>query len=151
MRWTADKVAVLETGWRDGLSSGEIARRIPGATRGAVARKRGHHGLKPRGRITEAQKLNGSRNMQRNFGIKAGGKVHLRGVQAAVRQGPLPGSTPRPWTQRAYGECCFPVDGGACGHPRLLPAHGEAHRAVLRGPHGNPGRTPADAKTKIKA
>ena len=140
MKWTADKVAVLETGWRDGLSSGEIARRIPGATRGAVARKRGHHGLKPRGRVTEAQRLNGSRNMQRNFGIKAGGKVHLRGVQAAVRQGPLPGSTPRPWTQRAYGECCFPVDGDradtrSCCLPTAKPTglYCDGHVAILAG------------------
>jgi hypothetical protein len=114
MRWTTNAVAMLEVGWKTGLSSGEIARQIGGdCTRGAVARKRGHHGLPARsGAFAQvAMRVNGRYNAHGLRALPKTGDGQPQGIAEAVRLGALAGSTPRPWVLRLYGECCFPVDG----------------------------------------
>lgn len=143
MHWTKAQARVLVDGWRAGLSSGEIARQIGGeATRNAVARKRVRLGLPARrGALSDvAMRVNGRRS---GTGLRAlpspnGGRP--RGVALAVRLGPLPGSTPRPWTLRLYGECCFPVAGSgadtlSCCEPVEVAAglYCWRHKRVLRG------------------
>lgn len=140
MQWTDKAVATLTRGWRDGLSSGQIARELgDGATRSAVARKRSRCGLEPRVNGGVAQAVNGRNNIRRTFG-RGASPGRPKGVALAALLGPLIGSTPRPWTLRLYGECCFPVDGEfADTRSCCLPVEREAglycagHLAILAG------------------
>ena len=130
MQWTAQQRQVLTDGWRAGLSSTEIARRIGGeVNRNAVARQRMRLGLPSRrGPLQElAQRVNGSRSGTGLRAIPNGGDGTPRAVARAARMGPLPGSNPRPWVLRLYGECCFPVAGEhadtlSCCEPVAAPA-----------------------------
>lgn len=134
MNWTDDKVEALKSGWRSGLTSREIGRRI-GASDGAVRGKRSHLGLPARAGDAGREAL------------REGGRRHRsarpaapKGAALADRMGPLCGSTPRPWLQRRFGECCFPVSGsGSDTLSCCLPtAHSgglycAGHLTILRG------------------
>ena len=143
MRWTKQQEAALVEGWREGLSSGQIARKVGGeATRSKVARKRSRLGLPARtGALAEAaMRVNGRRSETGLRATPSPGRGIPKGVAKAVRLGPLQGSTPRPWVLRAYGECCFPVAGsGADTLSCCEPVEGPAgvycwrHKAILRG------------------
>jgi hypothetical protein len=134
VNWTDDKVEALKSGWRSGLTSREIGRGI-GISDGAVRGKRSHLGLPSRSDAAGHELL------------REGGRRHRsarpaapKGAALAERMGPLAGSTPRPWTQRRFGECCFPVGGAgdatlSCCLPTLRGGglYCAGHLRILRG------------------
>jgi hypothetical protein len=132
--WSRDDVAVLTADWADGLSSGEIGRKL-GVSRCAVASKRRTLGLPPRTGLAqiEAEHANGRRNAPRKLS-----PGRPKGAALAERLGPLSGSTPRPWVLRMIGECCFPVAGSgadllSCCLPTFGGIYCLGHRAILAG------------------
>jgi hypothetical protein len=115
--WTDERVRLLTTLWADGLPGTVIARRM-GITRGMVAGKRHSLGLPPReGDVARLAQACGGRQT-----AMAVGHVHKDDPAAEAAKAaavaalentlqPLPGSSPRPWVLRAFGECAFPVAG----------------------------------------
>jgi hypothetical protein len=118
MTWTEERVALLQSLWADGIAAGQIAKRL-GITRGMVAGKRHSLGLPPR--ELRAQREAMAANARRTASIRGHDGKLTREEDAAKRCKraekiellikPLSGSTPRPWVQRAFGECAFPVAG----------------------------------------
>jgi hypothetical protein len=143
--WTPDRTADLERLWADGLAGGAIAKRL-GVTRGMVAGKRHSLGLPPRSEAQQraAMVANGRRTaaLMGHVGrlvtpVSVACAANLAALE--TMRAPLAGSTPRPWEQRAWDECAFPVEGFgretmSCCLPREEgSAYCFGHRAILRG------------------
>ena len=112
--WSHEQDLVLADGWRDGKSAGEIAKAIgPEMSRAAVAKRRKRMGLPARtGAALDAAQAHQGKACGTGLRATVRSPGRPLGAAMAARLGPLVGSTPRPWVQRAYGECCFPVGGG---------------------------------------
>lgn len=144
--WTRERVDLLRALWADGIPAGQIAKRM-GITRGMVAGKRHSLGLPPRDQKVQIEAM--VANAKRTA-VLCG---HLGKLQPEYRAGkrtdveskmdrlskPLEGSNPRPWTQRTYRECAFPVAGYgegtlSCCLPNTLGSpYCLGHREILAG------------------
>lgn len=138
MAWTVEAADVLRAGWSAGLTAKQIAVQL-GVSRGAVSGKRHGMGLPPRSNETRrlAAHVNGLRlaAARRTPANDVGGYVERPGAFE-----PLHGSTPRPWEQRSFGECAWPVEvtGGelwSCCLPVELTGgpYCQGHQAIMRG------------------
>lgn len=136
--WTDERVETLKALWTQGLSTSQIAAQLGGITRNAVIGKVSRLGLagrpKPAKPVAAGLSAPAVRTVRgqnaglnfgtRKFGAKAKASKPLIVASNAVFEGPsreprvvvsarawqpLPGSTPRPWTERGHG-CRWPVD-----------------------------------------
>lgn len=136
--WNDANVATLKAGLTAGDSYGEIAKRIPNCTRSGCIGKASRMGIADRvkpaaparaprvpsaGRRLAAPPVARKPNQNaglsfktRKFGISGNGAVFTapepRAPRAAASESafaPLTGSTPRVWTERLSGMCCWPV------------------------------------------
>ena len=143
--WNEANVALLAKEWREGVSSFQIARDLTKLgpvpiNRNAVARKRHRIGLPPRtGEVKRlAESFAGRRSPGSLYSWRRG-TGHLPNAEVETAK-PLAGSQPRPWTERGFGECCFPVGGeGADLMSCCLPTGGIAaycagHRQTAQAP-----------------
>jgi hypothetical protein len=146
--WTPDRIERLRVLWAEGLPRGAIAAAL-GLTRGMVAGKRHSLGLPPR--TGEARLAAEAANARRTAQLRghAGRMINPKAAPEWVKgmgawAEPLAGSTPRPWEQRAFGECAFPVVGFGletwscclpvwCSRRGEVGAYCEGHRAILAG------------------
>lgn len=124
--WSAERIELLCSLWSDGVSGGEIAKRL-GVSRGAVAGERYKLGLPARtgAKAKAAMAANGRRtaaNGSRAWKpptepaavVEAAREATLRAASAAEEAiQPFRGSNPKPWELRGRHECAFPVAG--CG------------------------------------
>jgi hypothetical protein len=119
MIWSDAQIATLRAEWSRGLPSAHIGKSI-GVSAEAVRAKR------------------------RQLNLPARDAYKARGISAAKaspisdKLGPLPGSTPRPWLTRAFGECAFPVDGDgaetrSCCLPVARGSYCFTHVRIMRG------------------
>jgi GcrA cell cycle regulator len=122
--WTTERVTLLRSLWADGVPGGVIAKRL-GITRGMVAGKRHSLGLPPRdGEVRKAaERCNARRTavICEVAGSRANpATVQRKAAEVEALEGlvkPLPGSNPKPWELRRWGECPYPV--AAYGTPML--------------------------------
>ena len=127
--WTGEQTGLLTQAWTAGHASREIASMV-GMTPSAVRCKRRRLGLPARSEASQEA-------TERERGAALAGPKGEPNPDQAPPPPPLPGSMPRPWTQRMARECawpvlgfgdetlscCLPVDGRApycCGHMALL-------------------------------
>lgn len=107
MIWTDEKVITLKAGWLSGLTAPEIAAMV-GTTPAAVRAKRDHLGLPSRDGEVEYEASRQAVRCRRTLRPVIPPKV---APPDPALMAPLPGSWPRPWLSRAFGECAFPVGG----------------------------------------
>lgn len=124
--WTYERVNRAVKLWTDGKSAGQIASDLGGVSRNAVIGKLHRMGLSSRDQPTEPGARHPKANLRFAEGKAAAPKARKPLIVAsnAVFEGPsreprvvvsarawqpLPGSTPRPWTERGRG-CHWPVD-----------------------------------------
>lgn len=131
--WTDERVEHLKTRWHDGASAGVIAKELGGVTRNAVIGKVCRLGLTKRTAASKPQHLPRPQRIipartaeqkvqSANHPWKAGlaPKLHPAGnrVYVVSPDAPLPpplpvglAENPKPWEQRAFGECAYIVSG----------------------------------------
>lgn len=162
--WTPERVEVLKALWIKGESCAEIAKAIGGVTRNAVIGKAQRLGLGVKaGKIrqktspptTKASTLkappvkrvpNPLGRATERIGLAGNGATFDRGEDRPPRVEriafarafqPLPGSEPRPWETRTFGECKWPIDGAngealsccrPCDGDRYCDTHTETSR-----------------------
>lgn len=119
--WTDERTALLRQLWMDGLPGGVIAKRM-GLTRGMVTGKRHSLGLPPRtGEVARAAMALNGRRTAALIGHAGKASPELAAAKASAVDclealtRPLAGSSPRPLSMRAAGECVFPVAGYGAG------------------------------------
>lgn len=145
MTWTEERVELLCSLWRDGVTGGDIAKEL-GMTRGMVSGKRHSLGLPPReGAVRkEAERRNGRRTaaLCGHVGKAKPEIAHAKAVLAETvwaAVAPLVGSNPMPWELRRPGQCAFPVLGyddktwSCCEPCDGLTAYCHGHREILAG------------------
>jgi GcrA cell cycle regulator len=118
--WTDERVELLEKLWGEGLSCTQIARKMGGVTRNAIIGKVHRLGL-PRRRLKKVRGAGVARPTSTQapthgfstLRVSAQGKVFR--VPPARPLPPAPAifdvTAAKPWTERAFGECAFPVSG----------------------------------------
>jgi GcrA cell cycle regulator len=133
--WSDERVETLKRLWRDGLSASEISERMGAASRSAIIGK--VHRLKLPTRPQDVKDTNHARSERAKKPGQGGQRERraprppkprliLAGNGGVIRvpvaprprveipddrYSPLPGSTPKVWTERAAGECTWPVGG----------------------------------------
>lgn len=121
--WNADAIEKLKRLWRDGLSCRAIGKDM-GVTRNAIIGKVGRLGLPKRSKaVNQANQISGRRVFKRPHIAKPPSRARVPKLDAeaiarrvamptkAVDLGALPGTHPRPWITRQFGECAWPVSG----------------------------------------
>jgi GcrA cell cycle regulator len=137
--WTDERIALLKKLWRDGLTGSQIAKRLGYVTRSAVIGKANRLGLASRAlpKVTAGGVARPSKTRTASRGGFASVRVSTQGkVFAAPPVMPLPPmpaildvSQAKPWLERAFGECAFPVAGeGADVMSCCAPVRGEGAR-----------------------
>lgn len=161
MSWTDERTDTLKSLWAEGLSASQIARQMGGVTRNAVIGKVHRLGLigradpsRPGERVARPKAERPRR--PRKPVIVASNAVFEKAERPPVvivparAWEPLPGSTPRPWTERGRG-CAWPVKvAGAevqhsccrpkkAGHPNYCPEHARlgVSEANAKAPRGS--------------
>jgi GcrA cell cycle regulator len=138
--WTVEKVEAFKVLWGEGKSGSEIAKALGLRSRSAVLSKARRLNLPNRdvaecNRVRAAKRPKGPpkprpKKRHNNFASinsarrKAKAELIIVGCSAAEEPAPppkvidkedafnpLPGSTPKPWTEREFGECAWPVGG----------------------------------------
>lgn len=123
--WNDANIEILKAGLAAGDSYAQIAKRIPGCTRCAAIGKALRLGLErpaaaskpakaPRAPAVERTQKKGGGLAMRLLSGKATEPVPVRlprAITSAAAFSPLPGSTPRVWTERLSGMCCWAVGG----------------------------------------
>ncbi|CAN7450949.1 hypothetical protein LJR219_002940 [Phenylobacterium sp. LjRoot219] len=148
MTWTDARIAQLTRLWRQGVSAAGIAEALGDVSRSAVLGKLHRlRLLRSRNAASAPRRYDGAADLQ------AGSEGRVRpapaaGALSSARLGPpepprspwretafapLPGTAPRHWLSREFGECAFPVGGegdellSCCAptHPRraFCPTH----------------------------
>jgi len=147
MTWTDARIGELARLWAAGVSASGIAEALGGLSRSAVL-----------GKLHRLQLLRSRKaaSVPRRFDGAVGafepGAPQPNPVRPRRRAGPpepprtpwreaafapLPGSQPRPWLSRNFGECAFPVDGesdrtvSCCGPVQANSAYCPAHHGVV--------------------
>jgi GcrA cell cycle regulator len=128
--WTQERTELALRWWRNGLSAQAIAERLGGVSRCAVLSKMyRHRALTGRAapaplRLVEssgrAKRARTKRDINRSLVGPAASSAEAAARQPPPRPprvlidpqafAPLPGSRPRPWETRRWGECAWPVD-----------------------------------------
>lgn len=140
-----ERVEAIRPLWLEGKSAREISSLFVGCTRnsiiGYVFRHQLEHGMS----VGTARASNGKtvgRRQPRSNNFAAINMTRRPRVQAVRREAafePLPGSSPIPWTERAFGQCAWPVGGEgadmlscgfACGQDVYCPDHVAIRRGV---------------------
>jgi len=152
MTWTDARVTQLVQLWSAGVSASGIAEALGEVSRSAVLGKL--HRLKLLGsrlpasapRRYEGRILGGAAAPVRaGAGVREpeGPAEPLSPPRSPWREAafiPLPGTEPRPWLTRAFGECAFPVGGeeaatlSCCAPARRRSAYCAAHHAIVFAP-----------------
>lgn len=129
--WTDDRVAMLTKLWADGRSASQIAKQMGGVTRAAVIGKARRLSLpgratpsKPTREKAPAQTVRRTRSEAGKVNAHPGGRPKVfRLVPGNPVEGSkpvpikaasfevLPGTNPKHWTERKFGECSWPVSG----------------------------------------
>lgn len=147
--WTEARIAQLTYLWATGISASGIAAELGDVSRSAVLGKL--HRLKllgsrlsasaPRryeGALIASQA--GPATPPRDLPGPATPPAPLSPPRSPWREAafdPLPGSAPRPWLTREFGECAFPVGGeeaavlSCCAPARRRSAYCAAHHAIV--------------------
>lgn len=100
------QIEVLTAEWLEGITSREIGLSL-GVSAEAVRCKRRQLGLPSRaGEITREARAHAGRNRR-----SLTPQMSTAPAPRLDRLAPLLGSMPRPWLDRAFGECAFPVEG----------------------------------------
>lgn len=147
--WTPEALERAASMWTAGASGSQIARALTtrggGPTRSAVVGKLYRMGLL-KGRGKEVGRLNTKAASTRTIGIVNAKRLTFTGgarrVEAMKRSfEPKPpvvfdASLAKPWTERRFGECAYPVSGeGADTHSCCQPTKGhtycKAHRRIM--------------------
>lgn len=119
--WTDERTDTLKRLWIGGLSASEIARELGGITRNAVIGKVDRLGLLARAKPSKPGQSAAKAAVARKARlVVAGGGCVIQAPEAPPPRveipddvyAPLPGSTPRPWTERKAGECTWLVGEG---------------------------------------
>lgn len=128
--WTHERTETALRLWRAGLSAQAIAERLGGVSRCAVLSKMHRHkGLTGRaapaalrlGESSGSKRTRSKRDIHRSLVGPATVAVQQpppRPPRAEINSeafAPLPGSRPRPWESRRWGECAWPVEIGEGG------------------------------------
>jgi GcrA cell cycle regulator len=144
--WTEARVAQLARLWTDGVSASGIAEALGEVSRSAVLGKLHRLGLlggrgeasAPRryaGPISAAQAASTSPRCRPTPRAAFAPELAASSWNEAAFT-PLPGSSPRNWLSRAFGECAFPVDGegdglmSCCAPTAPRSAYCPAHHAI---------------------
>jgi hypothetical protein len=136
----AERLGYIKPLWDAGKSASEIADTIDGASRQAVIGVLHRAGLR-RGIKVNSPKPRTAKPRQPYIIAGCGAVIEKAAGQApksVIRPDafdPLRGSHPKPWLERAFGECCWPVGGeGAETLSCCLPVEGNgwcaAHLAL---------------------
>lgn len=124
--WTDERVELLKKMWAAGLSASQVAKTLGGITRNSVIGK--VHRMKLPGRAKPSKPVVAARaariaraprppRVERPKLVIAGNGAVLQVAKApaprvsTLEAQPLPGVDPKPWLERAFGECAFVVGG----------------------------------------
>jgi GcrA cell cycle regulator len=175
--WTDDRVDRLTAMWTEGRTASEIKDALGYTSRSAVLGKVRRLGLPFRDKEETAANMYRMRFPGSKGGAAALAKakaakpkvekprrvIHAPATVSRVRMAPQPPSTPgklldvtaaKPWTQRAFGECAYPVSGeGAETFSCCLPAPAGAtycagHWKVMVAKPATPGQIRAAAAAR---
>lgn len=183
--WTEEREAALIRLWDDGACAREVARTLGAASRSAICGKVAR--LRQEGRITRPMETARTRGASVRAGMRAVGRARAvappkpakprlivlgHGAVAVASEPapprvpfnqpafePLPGSTPKPWTERAFGECAWPVGGDgdamlSCCNPVAARGwcsqHDAAERDRARRQHKKPIQTPSELARSLR-
>lgn len=125
--WTDERLGLAKALWADGHSASQIAKQLGGVTRNAVIGKLNRAGLQ---RAPATAPSRAPRTQAKVFGATkvklAKPRLKLAGNGAVIEEAearaaraipfadaftPLPGTTPQPFTERAFNQCAWPVGG----------------------------------------
>lgn len=110
--WTEDRLAILREGFERGESFSLLAKRL-GCTRNAAlakAHRMGWHREVPSAPNRAAAGHAIPNRTSRLGGARNGAAIEASPPKSRIKAPlPLPGSHPKPWTERALGECAAPV------------------------------------------
>lgn len=158
--WTEERIQLLRDGHAAGESYTEIARRIGhGVTRNAVCGKSHRLGLS---RPLSVIRANNARTKTReSLASNQSLATVVRNLAARKPDKPLPApkatgeiaSTPKPWIERAFGECAYPVTGRgfetqSCCNPTAGATYCKAHRKVMYAKPATDAQRKAAAKAR---
>lgn len=131
MTWTEARIALLIRLWTDGVSASGVAEALGDVSRSAVLGKLHRlHLLGAREQASTPRRYDGPALVApqpSGSGIAAvAGRPAVRPRAPAPPEpprspwreaafAPLPGTSPRPWLSRSFGECAFPVGDDADG------------------------------------
>lgn len=115
-QWDDEKLAILRRMWADGSTAQKIADTIGAASRNVVIGKINRLGLarSPGQRLITKVLTNRLRAYK---SPNTGGARKVAAIRAARPSPAMPtlalvdGAAPKPWTERRWGECAWPVDG----------------------------------------
>ncbi|CAN7415023.1 hypothetical protein LJR225_002656 [Phenylobacterium sp. LjRoot225] len=155
MTWTDARVAQLASLWAEGVSAAGIAEALGDISRSAVLGKlyrlellgsrkpasapRRYDGpaASPRVGMGEGVALRGAPAVRPEPAGPAAPSEPPRSPWREAAFAPLPGTTPRPWLSRDFGECAFPVGGdgdalvSCCAAARPRSGYCPAHHAIV--------------------
>lgn len=154
--WTPDRVEIAKRLWREGLSAAQIAKQLGGVSRCAVIGKLHREGAAQRSlpskpaRIAAGLMSPDGRKRGRSAKPKAAPKPRPNNFlatniarKAITPVGPDPIPAPlvfdatmaKPWTERKFGECAYPISGeGADTFSCCQPTGGtycKAHQRIM--------------------
>lgn len=115
--WTVDRIALAQKLWTEGNSGAHIARQLGGVSRNAVLGKLWRLGQPPRvARISlkgGRPKSGRSSHVTNNGGYRTvRARLNSPGLKpAAAPKAPVDATFAKPWTERAFGQCAYPISG----------------------------------------
>jgi GcrA cell cycle regulator len=142
MTWTEARIAQLIGLWTEGVSASGIAEALGDVSRCAVLGKLHRlHLLRSRKPASAPRRYDGPVLVA---AARAGAAVRRtaaapeppRSPWSEAALAPLPGTTPRPWLSRTFGECAFPVGGegvelmSCCAKVKPRSSYCPAHHAI---------------------
>lgn len=118
--WTDERVEVLKTKWAEGHSASQVARMLGGVTRNAVIGKVNRLGLSGRAEPSGPKRLPRTPKAPKpKRSSDTGRAVRVTVLRPEVVVPPPPAvvdaAKAKPWTERVFGECAFPISGQGAG------------------------------------
>lgn len=151
MTWTDARIALITRLWADGVSASGIAEALGGVSRSAVLGKLHRLNLlRSRQPASAPRRFEGAAQAAGRSAPKHGAATPRAPAQTPpvpptpprspwreAAFAPLPGTAPRLWLTREFGECAFPVGGegealvSCCAPAARRSAYCAAHHAIV--------------------
>lgn len=152
--WTDERIELLKALWARGLSASQVAKQLRDTSRSAVIGKLHRLGVSNRGHafkpapvrigktgaagLAKARAVSGTAPEPASQARPRGGilsSTRLKPMPPPPASQPIDATKAKPWTERRFGECAYPVGGEMADTLSCcLPAEGNycpRHRAIM--------------------